>query len=299
MARILVTGAAGQLGRSVIRHLLDTYGLAPADLVAASRNTTKLPELAALGIETRRADFDDEAGLVDAFTGIDRLLIVSTDELAVPGKRLTQHKTAIAAAKTAGIRHIVYTSMPNPDKSLVTFAPDHLGTEEAIKESGLPYTILRNAWYHDNYMMSMPHNLQTGTWYTAMGTGRIANISRDDCARAAAAVLVDPPIGNRTFTLTSAESLTAEEIAARASTATGKPLNVVHVTGDQLAEGLKGAGLPDFVVNMLVSADANVAAGNFDLVTRDFETLTDTKPQSLTDFFEGKKEQMNPEKQGL
>jgi len=293
MARILVTGAAGQLGRSVIRHLLDTYGLAPTDLVAASRDPATLADLAALGVDTRSADFDDEDGLLHAFSGINRLLIISTNELATPGKRLTQHRAAVAAAKKAGVDHIVYTSMPNPDKSLVTFAPDHLGTEEAIKASDIPYTILRNAWYHDNYMMSMPHNLQTGTWYTAMGKGRIANISRDDCARAAAAVLVAPPIGNRTFTLTSAESLTAEEIAARASAATGKPLNVVHVSGEQLAQGLAGAGLPGFVVDMLVSADENVSAGNFDVVTKDFEILTEKAPQPLAAFFETVKKSLS------
>jgi NAD(P)H dehydrogenase (quinone) len=299
MAKILVTGAAGKLGRAVLRHLLETYGIAPADIIAATRDTGKLGDLAALGVETRRADFDDEPGLVEAFAGIDRLLIVSTDELAVPGKRLTQHRAAVAAAKTAGVGHVVYTSMPNPDTSLVVFAPDHLGTEEAIKASGLTYTILRNAWYHDNYLMSMPHNLQTGSWYTAMGSGRVSNISRDDCALAAAAVLADPPLGSRTFTLTGSESLDAEGIAARVSAATGKPLQVVHVTSDQLAEGLKGAGLPDFVVDMLISADANIHAGNFDLVTRDFETLTDTRPQTLVTFLEEERAKLIPEKQGL
>ncbi|RWX78426.1 SDR family NAD(P)-dependent oxidoreductase [Neorhizobium lilium] len=289
MTKILVTGAAGQLGRAVLQHLLQTYAIAPADLVAASRNPVSLADLSAQGIEIRSADFDDENGLVEAFSGVDRLLIISTNELATPGKRLIQHKAAVFAAKKAGVRHVVYTSMPNPDKSLVTFAPDHLGTEEAIKASGLSYTILRNAWYHDNYLMGMPHNLQAGKWYTATGTGRIATISRDDCARAAAAVLADPPIGNRTFTLTGDESLTAEDIAARASAATAKPLDVVHVDGDQLAQGLAGAGLPDFVVKMLVSADANVQAGNFDIVTKDFETLTDVQPQTLADFFDARK----------
>lgn len=289
MSKILVTGAAGQLGRAVIRHLLETSGASPSDIVAASRDPAKLGDLQAKGIEIRKANFDDQAGLAAAFAGVDRLLIISTDELAVSGKRLTQHKAAVAAAKSAGVGHIVYTSMPNPDRSVVTFAPDHLGTEEAIKASGIGYTILRNAWYHDNYLMSMPHNLQAGQWFTAMGDGKIANISRDDCARAAAAVLVDPPFGNRTFTLTGSESLTAEEIAARATTATGRPLQVVHVSDEQLAQGLAAAQLPDFVVKMLVSADANVRAGNFDIVTQDFETLTETKPQTLGAYFEARK----------
>jgi NAD(P)H dehydrogenase (quinone) len=289
MSKILVTGAAGKLGHAVLHHLVETSSIAPADIVAASRDTGKLADIAAKGIQTVAADFDDEAGLVKAFTGINRLLIISTDELAVPGKRLVQHKTAISAAVKAGVGHIVYTSMPNPDKSLVTFAPDHLGTEEAIKASGLPYTILRNSWYHDNYLMGMPHNLQAGKWYTAMGSGKFSNISRDDCARAAAAVLANPPAGSQILTLTGSESLNAEEIASRLSQAVGKPLDVVQATDEQLAQGLTGAGLPDFVVKMLVSADANIRAGNFDLVTNDFEMLTGVKPQALAAYFEAQK----------
>lgn len=289
MTKLLVTGAAGHLGRAVLRHLLETSQVAAADIVAASRDPNKLADLAASGLETRTADFDDEAGLVKAFTGVDRLLIISTDELATPGKRITQHRNAVSAAAKAGVKHIVYTSMPNPDKSLVTFAPDHLGTEEAIKASGVAYTILRNSWYHDNYLMSMPHNLQVGKWYTSVGAGKITTISRDDCARAAAGALANPPVGSHTFTLTGSESLTAKEIAARASTAAGKPLDVVDVTDEQLTQGLTGAGLPAFVATMLVSADANIRAGNFEQVTSDYETLTGQKPQTLAAYFETQK----------
>jgi NAD(P)H dehydrogenase (quinone) len=289
MTKLLVTGAAGQLGRAVLHHLLETSKVAAGDVIAASRNTDKLADIAALGVAIRKADFDDEAGLMTAFAGVDRVLIISTDELATPGGRLKQHKAAVAAAAKAGVKHILYTSMPNPDKSLVSFAPDHLGTEEAIKSTGIPYTILRNAWYDDNYLMSMPHNLQTGNWYTAMGAGKVSNISRDDCARAAAAALANPPGGNKTLTLTGSESLNAEEIAALVSKAAGKTLNVVQVTDEQLAGGMTSAGLPDFVVKMLVSADANIRAGNFDLVTDDYETLTGAKPQSLDAYLAGQK----------
>jgi NAD(P)H dehydrogenase (quinone) len=286
MTRLFVTGANGHLGRATLHHLLETQKIAPSDIVAGSRDPSKLAEFSDLGVETRKADFDDRDGLVQAFTGIDRLLIVSTDELATPGKRLEQHRNAVEAAAAAGVGHVVYTSMPNPDRSLVTFAPDHLGTEQAIKASGLSYTILRNAWYSDNYLMAMPHNLQAGTWYTAMGDGRLSNISREDCARAAAAALANPPAGNAILTLTGTESLSASEIAAIVSAVADKPLTVVPASEEQLAEGMKAAGLPHFVVAMLVSADANIRAGNFDLVTDDYETLTGRKPLSLRAFFE-------------
>jgi NAD(P)H dehydrogenase (quinone) len=260
-------------------------GVAADQIVAASRNPAKLADLAGKGVETRAADFDDPASLEKAFAGIDRLLLISTDELAVPGKRLAQHKAAVAAAVKAGVKHIFYTSMPNPDKSLISFAPDHLGTEEAIKASGLRYTILRNSWYTDNHFMGLPHALEVGSWYTSQTGGRLPNISRADCAAAAAAALVSPPEGNALLTLTGAQSLTAEEIAEIVSNLTGKPLAVVQVSDEQLAGGLRGAGMPEFVVQLVVTADANIRAGNFDMVTDDFESLTGRKPESVADFF--------------
>jgi NAD(P)H dehydrogenase (quinone) len=282
---ILITGAAGQLGQRVIHHLIETYKVPAATIIAATRSPEKLGELAAKGIVTRKADFDDPAGLVAAFSGVDRLLIISTDALAVPGQRLTQHKAAVDAAIKAGVKHIAYTSMPSPDKSLVTFAPDHLGTENAIKASGIGYTILRNAWYLDNYLHGMPHNLQAGKWYTSTGDGKVSNISRDDCAIAIAGALASGTKDSALYTLTGTQSLNASEIAAIVAEATGKPLEVVNVNDEQLGQGMKGAGLPDFVADMLVSADANIRAGNFDLVTNDFNKLTGKVPQSLKAFF--------------
>lgn len=282
---ILVTGAAGQLGQLVIHHLIESYKVAPANIVAATRSPEKLAGLAAKGVVTRKADFDDAASLEAAFAGVDRLLIISTDALDTPGKRLTQHKAAVAAAVKADVKHITYTSMPAPDNSLVTFAPDHLGTENAIKESGLSYTIVRDAWYHDNYMHSMPHNLQGGKWFTSAGDGKIATISRDDCALAIAAVLASGNSVSAIYTLTGKQSLTSKEIAALATEVTGKPLEVVTVSDEQLGQGIRGAGLPGFVADMLVSADANTRAGKFDIVTDDFNRLTGKQPQTLKDYF--------------
>jgi NAD(P)H dehydrogenase (quinone) len=281
---ILVTGAAGHLGERVIHHLIETYKVAPARIIAATRTPDKLAALAANGVATRKADFDDAAGLEAAFAGVDKLLIISTDALDTPGKRLKQHKVAIEAAVGAKVKHIAYTSMPAPDKSLVTFAPDHLGTEQAIKATGIPYTILRDAWYHDNYFMSMPHNLQGGRWYTSAGEGKLAAISRDDCGRAIAAALASGTGESATYTLTGRRSLSPDEIAATVSEVAGKPLAVVPVTDEQLGAGMRGAGLPGFVADMLVSADANIRAGNFDIVTSDFKKLTGREPQSLKDF---------------
>ncbi|MDE1991501.1 MAG: SDR family oxidoreductase [Rhizobiaceae bacterium] len=283
---LLVTGAAGQLGQRVIHHLLETYKVAPGRIVAATRSPEKLAALAAKGVITRKADFDDASTLSSAFEGVDRLLIISTDALAVPGLRLTQHTAAIEAANKAGVKHLLYTSMPAPDNSLVSFAPDHLGTENLIKASGIGYTILRNAWYFDNYLMGLPHSLETGKWYTATSGGRISNISREDCALAIAAALASDATESATYTLTGSTAVTVEDVASVVSKITGRPLDVVQVNDEQFAAGLTGAGLPKFVVDMLVSADANTRAGNFDILTNDFNKLTGKEPQTLRGFVE-------------
>ncbi len=280
---LLLTGASGQLGRLVLDALLAS-GKAPASIVATTRETAKLAAYAAKGVTVRAADFDDPASLDAAFAGAATVLIISTDALDRPGKRLAQHRAAVAAAQKAGARHILYTSMPQPDDSLVTFAPDHLGTEEAIKATGIPYTILRDGWYAENLFLSLPHALETGSWYTSSGAGRIAHITRADTAAAIAGAALKPGGESRTYTLTGTKSRTAEEIAAVVSAATGKPLQVVHVTDAQLAEGLKAAGLPEGFIPTIVSFDANTRGGKIASVTDDAQTLSGRKPTSLEDF---------------
>ncbi|OJU90190.1 MAG: NAD(P)-dependent oxidoreductase [Shinella sp. 65-6] len=281
---LLVTGASGQLGRLVLDALLASGKVAPASIVATTRDVARLADYAEKGVTVRAADFEDAASLDAAFAGATRALIISTDALDRPGKRLAQHKAAVAAAEKAGVRHILYTSMPQPDDSRVTFAPDHLGTEEAIKATGIAYTILRDGWYAENLFMSLPHALQTGSWYTSSGNGRIAHITRADTAAALAGALLNAGSESRTYSLTGPESHSAEEIAAFVSAATGKPLKVVHVTDAQLAEGLKGAGLPEAFIPTVVSFDANTREGKIAMVTDDAEKLSGRKPTSLEDF---------------
>jgi len=281
---LLVTGASGQLGRLVLDALLASGKVAPESIVATTRDTAKLADYAQKGVTVRAADFDDPASLDAAFAGAGKVLILSTDALDKPGRRLAQHKAAVAAAKKAGAKHILYTSMPQPDDSRVTFAPDHLGTEEAIKATGIPYTILRDGWYAENLFMSLPHALQTGSWYTASGNGRLAHITRADTAAAIAGALLSAGDESRTYTLTGTKSHTADEIAAIVSVATGKPLKVVHVTDAQLAEGLKAAGLPEGFIPTVVSFDTNTREGKIAMVTDDAEKLSGRKPTSFEDF---------------
>lgn len=289
MSKILVTGAAGHLGRLVIKHLIESQNVSPADIVAGSRDTAKLADLAAQGVGTRRVDFDDKASLETAFSGIDRLLIVSTDELGAPGKRLAQHSAAVAAATAAGVGRVFYTSMPQPEDSEVTFRGDHLGTEQAIKASGLAYTIFRNGWYMENLFMSLPQALASGQWYTSAGEGRIAHIAREDIARAIAAGLAKPADGNAIYTLTGEKAYTTEEIAALVREVTGKPLAVVNLTDAQLSEGMAAAGVPAPFIPTIVSFDANTREGKIAMATADAETLSGVKRMSLKTFLEAHK----------
>ncbi|WP_339760803.1 SDR family oxidoreductase [uncultured Hoeflea sp.] len=287
--KLLVTGASGQLGALVIQHLLDTRKVPASSLVAGSRNVAKLSGLADRGVETRRIDFDDAGSLQEGLKGVDRVLIVSTDALDAEGTRLRQHLAAVSAAKEAGVSRVFYTSMPNPAESEVTFAPDHLKTEEAIKASGLAYSIFRNGWYMENLFMALPQALASGQWYSAAGEGKLAHISRDDIAQAIAAGLASPPAENVTYTLTGDTARSTAEIAALVSAGTGKPLAVVDVNDEQLAQGMAAAGVPAPYIPTLVSFDANTREGKIAMVTEDAATLSGNTLTSLKDFIEANK----------
>lgn len=279
---LLVTGASGKFGRRVVEHLLTTYHVPASQIIATSRKPESLADFASQGVTVRSADFDDAATLEKAFAGATRLLIVSTDALDRPGLRLEQHVNAVNAAKTAGVAHLVYTSMPNPKEgSPIPFAGDHRGTEAAIVASGLTHTILRNSWYMENLAMSLPAALASGQWFVASGQGKTSHTAREDQARTAAAALASGETKNATYTLTGPEALSADETAKIVSDVLGKPLQVIHLTPDQLKGGMIAAGVPEFLAPLFVSFDVNALEGNIDMVTKDIETLSGTAPQTL------------------
>lgn len=278
---LLVTGASGHLGRAVVRHLLDTLQIPPARIIATSRKPEALADLAAQGVTVRAADFDLPGALVGALRGADRVLLVSTDALMEPGKRLAQHRAAVQAAVDAGVKHVVYTSLPSADTSHVSFAPDHWGTEQALAGSTLGWTVLRNAWYFENLAYGLPGALASGEWATAAGDGRIAYIARDDLARAAAVALASGNTANRTLTLTGEQAWSARDVALRVSVLTGKPLAVVDITPAQLIEGLRAHGFPPALADVFASFDAATAAGDLGAVTDDYRHLTGESPTPL------------------
>ncbi len=276
----LVTGAAGQLGRTVITNLINSYKIPANKIIAATRDPAKLADLKAKGVEVRAADFNDETGLVKAFQGAKRILIISTDSFE-PGARQKQHVTAVRAAEKAGADHVLYTSMPKPDTSAVLFAPDHLNTEKALASSSLKgWTVLRHNWYAENLLFSLPQAVQSGTQYSAAGQGKIPYIARDDLARADAAALINES-GKKTYTLTGAKEYTVDDIAALVRKATGKALNVVHVPLAGLVQGMISAGLPEGMAKLFASFDQNAAQGGLSGVTSDYKALTGQEPESL------------------
>ncbi|WP_066519185.1 MULTISPECIES: SDR family oxidoreductase [Sphingobium] len=279
--RLLVTGASGHLGHRIVERLLES---GQTNVVAATRSPEKLADLAERGVLTVASDFDRPETLDAAFANVDGLLIVSTDALGVPGQRQRQHLNAVEAAVRAGVRHIVYTSMPNPEPgSLIPFAPDHHATEQAIEQSGIPFTILRVNWYAEAVHLWLPQALKTGTWFSSAGEGCVPYIAREDVARAAAAAL-SRGVAEGRLNVTGPAALTTAQIADIVNTVFDASIAVVSVSDEELERGLLDVGLPGPLVELLVAMDANTRAGGVDVVSDAVERLTGTPARGLREF---------------
>lgn len=275
---IFVSGASGNMGRRTVELLLEAG--AAGRIVAGTRTPDTLNDLRDQGVIVRYADFDDRESLVSAFEGVERFLLIST----VANNRAEQHTTAIDAAKAAGVKHIVYTSIVNATDTPVVLAVDHAATEAALKESGLSYTVLRNNIYMEVAADAVKQALQLGgTLSNAAGEGRHAYISREDCARAAVADLLSAFEGQRILDITGGESLSQEDIAKIASNVTGTPITYAPISLDQLRENLAGAGFPPPVIEIIATFDAGAAADKFELVSGDFKALTGQEPRRAAD----------------
>jgi NAD(P)H dehydrogenase (quinone) len=289
MARtLLVTGAAGHLGRQVLAELVQKK-LKDTRIIAATRDPQKLKGLD--GVEVVRADFDDEASLAVAFKGVDRLLLISTDALDRPGRRQEQHKRAIAAAAAAGVKHVLYTSIVNPNKdSPMGVAEDHRLTEAAlVAEPRLGHTILRNNLYMDLLLGSLPGAFGAGALYAASGDGKFGYVTRADCARAAAAALAADFDGRRVIDVTGPAAVSNAEIAALASSIAGKPLPFVALTPEQARGGLEKAGFPPPIAALFVSFDEGAAKGELNVVSTAVKDLTGTAATDLKTFLTANK----------
>ncbi|WP_441244364.1 SDR family oxidoreductase [Tardiphaga sp. 768_D3_N2_1] len=254
--RILVTAAGGQLGRLTIDALLK---LVPASqIVAGLRDPAKGSDLAARGVTVVAADYSKPETLDAAFKGIDRLLLISSNEL---GQRVAQHRNVIDAAKKAGVKLIAYTSVLRADTSPLSIAKEHLPTEELIRASGIPFALLRNGWYTENYTASIPAALAHNALISSARDGRIASASRADYAAAAAAVLAGEGHAGKIYELAGDEAFTLEQFAAEITKQSGKTVAYVRLPEADFKAALLGAGLPPELAELIATSDTAAADG--------------------------------------
>lgn len=266
--KLLVTGATGKFGTKVVEKLLETV---PANQLAVSvRQPEKAEGFRVRGIEVRQGDFDHPETLDSAFSGIDRLLIISTD--GDNETRIRQHSEAVAAAERAGVKFIAYTSVVNATESKNLFAPIHKATEEAILKTGIPYSFLRNNWYLENEIPSIQGVLAGAPWVTSAGEGRVGWALQQDYAEVAATVLSGNGHENTTYEL-SGKSLSQDEFVSLLGSVLGKEVPVQRVDDATYADIMKNAGIPDFVIPLLVDIQKSIRKGTLDFESNDFEKV--------------------------
>jgi NAD(P)H dehydrogenase (quinone) len=275
---IVVTGATGQLGRLVVDGLLEKTS--PGQVVAAVRDPRKADDLAARGVQVREADYDRPATLAASFAGAEKVLLISS---STPGQRLAQHQAVVDAARDAGVRHLVYTSVLDADTTKLFVAPDHKATERLIRDAGVPFTFLRNGWYTENYAATVQQALATGSFAGSAGEGRLGGVPRIDFAEAAVAVLTGDGHTGKTYELAGDDPWSYADFAAAITEASGTPVAYQDVSPEEHRQLLIAAGLPAPVADMLTDADRGIREGELTSTTGDLSTLIGRPTTSLTD----------------
>lgn len=265
---IVVTGATGQLGRLVVEELLARGG-GPRDVVAGGRSVELLADLADRGVRTARIDYDDPATLDAALAAGDTLLLVSG---SIPGIRVAQHRAVVDAAVRAGVARIVYTSILRAGDTPVVLAPDHRETERIIRESGLPYTMLRNGWYTENYVPTLQQARETGVVAASAGNGRVASASRRDFA-ATAAVLAGEGHEGAVYDLSGDTAWSFDELAAAVGELLGREVGYRRLTPEEHLAALLEAGLDEGTAGFVVALDGGIREGALALTSGDLSRL--------------------------
>ncbi len=277
-SRLLITGASGQLGHLVIEHLrrLDPS----ADITAMVRTPQAAHELAPFRVATRIGDYTDPASLDAALTGIDRLLLISSSVL---GQRAAHHKNVIEAATRASVSLIAYTSILRADTSELSLAAEHLLTEEMLRETGLPFVVLRNGWYLENDTAMLEPAVAHGAIIGSAGDGRLSSASRSNYAEAAALVLLHGAPAGTVYELAGDEAFTLTQLAAAVSQRTGKTVGYRNMSEAEYRTALLGMGLPDAIATMLSETSARTAKGALEDHGRVLSRLIGHQTTSLAD----------------
>ena len=277
---IVVTGATGRYGPLVIENLLQR-GAAADEIVAAVRDPQKASGLAARGVHIRRAEYDDPALLIEAFSGADQVLLVSSD--GPTEVRVRHHRNAVSAATQAGVGLLIYTSLVNAADSPLGMAAAHRETEALIAGSSLPSVVLRNGWYTENYTAQLPGAVERGVIAGTTGNGRIASAACADLAEAAAAVLLGEGHAGKVYELTGEQAWSLPELAAETTRQSGTEVVYQDLAPEEYSALLTRVGLPDFMVDLLVDAEIQIAAGALATVTEDLPALLGHPATRLSD----------------
>lgn len=276
-----ITGATGQLGRLVVEKLKERE--ATENLVALVRSPEKAADL---GIEARAFDYNKPEILANSLHGIDKLLLISANEI---GQRKTQHENVIKAAQEAGIKWIVYTSLLHADTSSLGLAEEHVETEKALKASGIPYTILRNGWYTENYLGSIAGAVASGALIGSAGEGKISSATRENYAEAAAAVLTAEGHQGKVYELAGDEAYTMAELAAEISRQADKDIPYNNLPEQEYIAALKSLDVPEGFAQTLAGWDIGISEND---LLNESKTLSKLIGQPTTPMAETVKKAM-------
>jgi NAD(P)H dehydrogenase (quinone) len=271
-----VTGASGHLGRLAIQDLL-ARGVPSPDVVAIVRTREKVADLAERGVDVRVADYTQPETLRTALAGVNRLLLVSS---SAAGERLAQHLNVIAAAKTVGVSLVVYTGILNAEHTSNPLAGEHQDTERALRDAGVPFIVLRNGWYTENYTDRLAQYLQAGEIVGAVGHGRISAASRQDYAVAAVAALLQNVDGSRAYEL-GGPSFDLFELAEAITAITGTGVTYYNLSVNEYINTLKRSGLDQNTAEFVAALDASIARGELETSSQDLEQLLGRPVTSL------------------